>query len=86
MAQNRANSTPFIESEKYTSFILRNLHDGLLPGSFYRNVTDFGSGTTLHIKSVGTVTIQDGAEDVPFDYTAIEAGEVTLTINNYILH
>lgn len=84
MAQNRANSTPFIESEKYTSFILRNLHDGLLPGSFYRNVTDFGSGTTLHIKSVGTVTIQDGAEDVPFDYTAIEAGEVTLTINNYI--
>jgi len=49
MAQNRANSTPFIEAEQYSSFILRNLHDGLLPGEFYRNVTDFGSGTTLHI-------------------------------------
>lgn len=84
MAQNRANSTPFIESEKYSAFILRNLHDGLLPGSFYRNVTDFASGSTLHIKTVGTVTIQDGAEDVPFDYTAIESGEVTLTINNYV--
>src|SRR5690606_8188688 len=84
MAQNRANSTPFIEAEKYSAFILRNLHDGLLPGSYFRNVTDFGSGSTLHIKSVGTVTIQDGAEDVPFDYTAIEAGEVTLTINNYV--
>lgn len=84
MAQNRANSTPFIEAEKYSGFILRNLHDGLLPGSYFRNVTDFGSGTTLHIKSVGTVTIQDGAEDVPFDYTAIESGEVTLTIDNYI--
>ena len=84
MAQNRANSTPFIEAEKYSAFILRNLHDGMLPGSYFRNVTDFGSGSTLHIKSIGTVTIQDGAEDVPFDYTAIESGEVTLTINNYV--
>lgn len=84
MAQSRFNSTPFIEAEQYSAFILRNLHDGLLPGSFYRNVTDFGAGNTLHIKTVGTVTIQDGAEEVPFDYTPIESGEVTLTINNYL--
>jgi hypothetical protein len=84
MAQNRANTGAFIEAEQYSAFILRNLHDGLLPGSYFRNVTDFGSGTTLHIKTVGTVTIQDGAEDVPFDYTAIESGEVTLTITDYI--
>lgn len=83
MSQNRFNSTAFIEAEQYSAFILRNLHDGLLPGSFYRNVTDFGAGTTLHIKTVGTVTIQDGAEEVPFDYTPIESGEVQLTINNY---
>lgn len=84
MSQNRANSTAFIESEQYSSFILRNLQDGLLPGQFYRNVSDFGSGTTLHIKTVGTVTIQDGAEEVPFDYTPIESGEVTLTITDYV--
>lgn len=84
MAQNRPNSTAFIESEQYSSMILRNLHDGMLPGSFFRNVTDFGSGTTLHIKTVGSVTIQDGAEDVPFDYTPIESGEVTLTITDYV--
>lgn len=84
MAQNRANSTAFIESEQYSAFILRNLHDGLMPGNFYRNVTDFGSGSTLHIKTVGTVTIQDGAEEVPFDYSPIESGEVTLTITDYV--
>ena len=84
MSQNRANSQAFIESEQYSAFILRNLPDGLLPGTFYRNVTDFGSGTTLHIKTVGSVTIQDGAEDVPFDYTPIESGEVTLTITDYV--
>lgn len=84
MAQNRANSTAFIEAEQYSATILRNLHDGLLPGQFFRNVTDFGSGTTLHIKTVGTVTIQDGAEDVPFAYSPIESGEVTLTITDYV--
>lgn len=84
MSQNRGNSNAFIEAEQYSAFILRNLQDGLLPGSFFRNVSDFGSGTTLHIKTVGTVTIQDGAEEVPFDYSPIESGEVTLTITDYV--
>lgn len=82
--QNRANSTAFIEAEQYSAFILRNLQDGLLPGAMFRNVSDFGSGNTLHIKTIGSVTIQDGAEDVPFDYTPIESGEVTLTITDYV--
>lgn len=84
MSQNRANSTAFIEAEQYSAFILRNLHDGMLPGVMYRNVTDFGSGSTLHIKTVGSVTIQDGAEEVPFTYSPIESGEVTLTITDYV--
>lgn len=84
MSQNRANSTAFIEAEQYSSMILRNLQDGLLPGVMYRNVTDFGSGTTLHIKTIGSVTIQDGAEEVPFAYSPIESGEVTLTITDYV--
>lgn len=84
MSQNRANSTAFIEAEQYSAFILRNLEDGMLPGQMFRNVSDFGSGNTLHIKTVGTVTIQDGAEEVPFDYTPIESGEVTLTITDYV--
>lgn len=84
MAQNRANSTAFIEAEQYSAFILRNLTDGLLPGSFYRNVSDFGSGTTLNIKTIGSVTIQDGAEDVPFEYSPIESGTLTMSITDYI--
>lgn len=77
-------STAFIEAEQYSAFILRNLYDGMLPGQMFRNVSDFGSGNTLHIKTIGTVTIQDGAEEVPFDYTPIESGEVTLTITDYV--
>ena len=84
MAQNRPNSQAFIEAEQYSAFILRNLTDGLLPGSFYRNVTDFGSGTNLNIKTIGSVTIQDGAEEVPFEYSPIESGTIQMTISDYI--
>lgn len=84
MAQNRANSAAFIEDEQYSSFILRNLHDALLPRAFTRDVTDFGSGTVLNIKTVGTVTIQDAAEDVAIDYTPIESGTIVMRIDNYI--
>lgn len=84
MSQNRSNSTAFIESEQYSAFILRNLQDGMLPGSYFRNVSDFGSGSTLNIKTIGSVTIQDGAEDVAFEYSPIESGTVTMTISDYV--
>lgn len=84
MSQNTLNSQAFIEAEQYSAFILRNLHDGMLPGTFYRNVSDFGNGSTLNIKTIGSVTIQDGAEDVPFEYTPIESGTITMSITDYV--
>lgn len=82
--QLTTNTRPFIESEQYSAFILMNLHDGLLPESFYRNVSDFQAGEVLNIKTVGTVTIQEGAEDTPLVYNPIESGEITLRITDYI--
>lgn len=81
--QLTSNTRAFIESEQYSSFILLNLHDGLLPETFYRNVNDFGSGDTLHIKTIGTVTLQEAEEDTPLIYNPIETGEVTFTITEY---
>jgi hypothetical protein len=82
--QITTNTQAFIEAEQYSSFILMNLHDGLLPETFTRDVSDFGSGTTLNIKTVGTVTIQEASEDTPLVYNPIESGTVTLTITNYV--
>ena len=65
MSQLTGNTTAFIEASQYSQFILENLHDYLLPEGMWRDVTDFGSGTTLNIKTVGSVTIQDAAEDGP---------------------
>lgn len=81
--QLTTNSRAFIESEQYSEFVLLNLHDGLLPDSFYRNVSDFGNGTTLHIKTIGTVALQEAAEDTPLIYNPIESGEIQLTISQY---
>ena len=82
--QLTTNTRAFIEAEIYSDFILTNLHDGLLPETFYRNVSDFGKGETLHIKTIGTVTLQEAAEDTPLIYNPIETGEITFRITDYV--
>jgi hypothetical protein len=81
--QITTNTRAFIEAEVYSAFILKNLNDGLLPETFYRDVTDFGSGDTLHIKTIGSVTLQEAAEDEPLTYNPIETGEITFKITEY---
>lgn len=81
--QLTTNTRAFIESEQFSDFILMNLHDGMLGESFYRNVADFGSGETLYIKTIGTVTLQEAAEDTALVYNPIETGEITFTITEY---
>jgi len=82
--QLTTNTTAFIEQEIYSDFILQNLHDGLLGESYYRNVADFGSGDTINIPTVGSVTIQEGTENEAFTYNPIDTGRVTLAMTDYV--
>lgn len=82
--QLTTNTRAFIESEQYSQFILMNLHDGLLPETLYRNVSDFAHGETLNIKTVGTVTLQEAAEDTALTYNPIESGTITFQITDYV--
>lgn len=84
MSQTTSNTGAFINDEQYSNFILTNLHDGLLPGTFYRTVSDFGTGSTLNIKTVGTRTIQDLDENVAVTYTPIDSNTITMSISEYI--
>ena len=84
MAQTTVNTNAFIESQQYSQFILENLHDYLLPEGMWRDVSDFGSGTTLNIKTVGSVTIQDAAEDTPLTFSPIDTGTINLSITDYV--
>jgi hypothetical protein len=82
--QTTGNTTAFIEAQQYSNFILRNLNDGLLPGGFYRDVSDFGAGDTLNIKSIGSATLQDVTENEDIVYNAIDTGTVTMQITDYV--
>ena len=82
--QLTSNTTAFIEQQIYSDFILMNLHDGLLGEQYYRNVADFGSGDTINIPTIGSVTIQEGAENEAFTYNPIDTGRVTLSITDYV--
>lgn len=84
MSQLTNNTQAFIEAQQYSQFILENLHDYLLPEGLWRDVSDFGAGTTLNIKTVGTVTIQDAAEDTPLNFNPIDTGTVTMSITDYV--
>lgn len=82
--QLTTNTQAFIEAEQYSEFVLLNMHDGLLPETFWRNISDFVHGSTLNIKTVGSVTLQEAAEDTPLVYNPIESGEITFVINEYV--
>ena len=84
MSQTTGNTQAFIEAQQYSDFILTNLHDGLLPTSFYRNVSDFGEGTTLNIKTIGSATIQEITENEDLTYNPIDTGTIQLQITDYI--
>lgn len=83
-SQNTTNSTAFIEAQQYSQFILRNMEFGMLPTTMYRNVSDFGNGTTLNIKTVGVAQIQEVYEETPLTYNSIDTSTVTLTITDYV--
>ena len=78
------SETVFREAQQYSQFIITNLHDGLLPDQFTRDVGDFGTGDTLNIKTLGSVTLQDVTENVPMAFNPISTGSVTLTVDDYI--
>lgn len=84
MSNYTLNTNAFIEAQQYSQFILRTLPTAILPATFYRDVSDFGNGSTLNIKTIGTATIQEVEEDSPLIYNPIETGNITLSITDYV--
>lgn len=84
MAITSSSNTSFVEAAQYSSFILRNMNDGMLPENFFRDVSDFGNGTTLNIKTIGEAQIQEITENEDIVYSPIETGNITLSITDYV--
>lgn len=78
------NQSPLIKAEVFSEFLLEQIIQGTLPDGLYRNVSDFGDGETLFIPVMGETTLRDYAEDVPVQYDAVDTGQISLTITQYV--
>jgi hypothetical protein len=78
------NTQAFIEAQQYSQYLGRNLDAEILPTIFYRDVSDFGMGEVLNIKTIGARQIQEVSENAPLTYSPIETGNVELRITDYV--
>src|SRR4051812_47589081 len=79
-----ANSDTLTRSEVWSAQLKEVLTDELLANGFVRWLSNFGDGNQLTIPSIGILEAQDYIEDTAVQYTALDAGEFTFTIGNYL--
>lgn len=84
MSNTTGNQSPLIKAQVYSEFMLEQLHAGFLPETLYRNVSDFGDGDTLYIPTLGETVIRDYNEDEDVIMDAVDSGQVTLVITDYV--
>lgn len=60
------------------------LEDELQATKYIRMLTDFPDGDTINIPSIGQATVDNYVEDQPAKYRAMDTGNFTFTINEYL--
>lgn len=85
MSNVTSNSSPLIKAQVFSEFMLEVISDGqYLPDGLHRDVSDFGDGDTLFIPVMGETTLRDYVEGTPVQYDAIDTGQLSLTITEYV--
>jgi len=82
MVDTNTNST-LIEQEVYSNEIKEIFEDMTMMDPLVKWVTDFGTGETLHIPTVGQMTVRDYTEGNEIEIDDASSGEFTLTIDKY---
>lgn len=72
-----------IRSNLWSAQLKRVLEDELIGTRYVRMVTDFPDGDTLNIPSIGQAEVNDYVENTALQYTSMDTGNFTFTINKY---
>lgn len=72
-----------IRSNLWSNQLKKVLEDELLGTRYVRMVTDFPDGDTLNIPSIGQAEVNDYVENNAIQYTAMDTGNFTFTIDQY---
>ena len=84
MAFSTQTNQHLIRSNIWSSQLKELLQDELFAMRYVDMITDFGDGDTLNIPSIGQATYNNYTENQPVRYTAMDTGNFTFTINNYV--
>lgn len=81
---NVANSDALIRANVWSSQLKDVLLDTLMAQSYVNWLQDFPDGNTINIPSIGQIDWKDYVEDQPVQYSALDTGNFTFTIANYV--
>jgi hypothetical protein len=81
---NTANSEALIRSELWSADLKTVLEDELMAKGHVKWLTNFPDGNQLTIPSIGTLDVNDYAEDEDVQYGALDTGEFTFSITDYV--
>lgn len=77
------NNVHLIRSNLWSSQLKEVLLDDLIAMKYVDMITDFPDGETLNIPSIGQAESQDYVEDQAVQYTSMDTGNFTFTIDQY---
>lgn len=72
-----------IRSNLWSREIKDILEDELIGTRYVKMITDFPDGDTLNIPSIGQAVVNDYVEGNPIQYTSMDTGNFTFSINKY---
>ena len=84
MAMNTANSAVLIRSEVWSSQLKEVLQDELNAQGWVNWLSEFPDGDQFTIPSIGESTVRDYTEDTDVVFDALDTGEFTFTITEYL--
>lgn len=77
------NNVHLIRSNLWSTQVKDVLEDELQAMRWVRQITDFPDGDTLNIPSIGQAESNDYVEGMPIQYTSMDTGNFTFTIDQY---
>ncbi len=77
------NNEYLIRANLWSAQLKETLEEELFAQNYVRYLTDFPDGDTLNIPSIGAMEVRDYSEDTQVQYTSMDTGNFTFTIDQY---
>lgn len=84
MSMTTGNTGHLRRSLLWSSQLKDVLEDELMAQGYVRWMTEFPDGDTFNIPSIGDLPVRNYAEDSPVTYDALDTGNFTFVINQYV--